>query len=156
MTVRESRRHGLVISTDPSRLDPDAIHAYLMRSYWSPGIPREIVVRALAGSLCFGLYDGDAQIGLARVVTDGATYAYLCDVYVLESHRARGLGKWLMDEVMAHPDLQGLRRFALATRDAHTLYHRYGFAPLSNPANHLEIRAPDIYRRGEPRAGEHA
>ena len=156
MSVRESRRNGFVISTDPSRLDPDAIHAYLTRSYWSPGIPPGIVARALAHSLCFGLYDGAAQVGLARVVTDRATYAYVCDVYVLETHRGQGLGKWLMEEVMAHPDLQGLRRFALATRDAHTLYERYGFRTLANPDNHLEIRVPDIYRRGSPPAGGRA
>jgi len=144
----EARRGPYAISTDPARLDVDAIHAYLARSYWAPGIPREIVARSLEASLCFGLYHGEAQVGLARVVTDRATYAYLCDVYVLEEHRGRGLGKWLVAEVLAHPALQGLRRFALATRDAHGLYRPFGFAPLANPGNHLEIRRPDIYRGG--------
>jgi len=138
------------ISTDPSRLDVDAIHAYLRRSYWAQGIPRDIVARSIANSLCFGLYEGGAQVGFARVVTDTATYAYLCDVYVLESHQGRGLGKRLMEAVMAHPDLQGLRRFTLATRDAHGLYRRYGFAPPANPAGHMEIRVPDIYLRDRP------
>lgn len=142
------------ISTDPSRLDIDAIHAYLARSYWAPGIPRELVARSVANSLCFGLYDGGAQVGFARVVTDKATYAYLCDVYVLESHQGKGLGKRLMEAVMAHPDLQGLRRFTLATRDAHGLYRRYGFAPPANPAGHMEIRVPDIYLRGTPKPAE--
>ncbi len=142
------------ISTDPARLDVDAIHAYLRGSYWAKGIPREIVARSLANSLCFGLYDHGAQVGFARVVTDKATYAYLCDVYVLESHQGRGLGKRLMEAVMSHPDLQGLRRFALATRDAHGLYARYGFAPPVNPAGQMEIRVPDIYVKDAPPAAE--
>ena len=115
------------ITTDPQKLDLDAIHAFLSRSFWAEGIPKDTVARAMANSLCFGLFDGAGQIGFARVVTDRATYAYLCDVYVLESHRGLGLGKWLIETVMAHPDLQGLRRFQLVTRDAHGLYSRHGF-----------------------------
>jgi GNAT superfamily N-acetyltransferase len=133
------------ITTDPQKLDVDAIHAYLSRSFWAEGIPKDIVARSLANSLCFGLFDEAAQVGLARVVTDRATYAYLCDVYVLESHRTRGLGKWLIETVMAHPDLQGLRRFQLVTRDAHGLYSRHGFAPPAHPERHMEIFKHGMY-----------
>src|SRR5688572_32081600 len=101
------------ISTDPARLDADAIHAYLSRSYWAAGIPREVVARSLEHSLCFGVYDGGRQVGFARVITDRATFAYVADVYILESHRGRGLAVRLMEQVMAHPDLQGLRRWGL-------------------------------------------
>jgi GNAT superfamily N-acetyltransferase len=133
------------ITTDPQKLDVDAIHAYLSRSFWAEGIPKDIVARSLANSLCFGLFDDAAQVGLARVVTDRATYAYLCDVYVLESHRTRGLGKWLIETVMAHPDLQGLRRFQLVTRDAHGLYSRHGFAAPAHPERHMEIFKHGMY-----------
>ncbi|HEX5222744.1 MAG TPA: GNAT family N-acetyltransferase [Verrucomicrobiae bacterium] len=142
----EWKRDNLIITTDPARQDVDAIHAYLTRAYWCENIPREIVERAVRNSLCFGLFDGASQVGLARVVTDYATYAYLCDVYVLESHRGRGLGKWLIECVMAHPQLQGLRRFNLATRDAHELYKPFGFQPLRQPEAHLEKHKPDIYK----------
>jgi ribosomal protein S18 acetylase RimI-like enzyme len=114
----EVTRGSFLISTDPNRLDASAIHSYLSRCYWAEAIPLEIVERSLAGSLCFGLYEGDSQLGLARVITDRATYAYLCDVYVLDAYQGRGLGCWLMETVMGHPDLQGLRRFSLVTRDA--------------------------------------
>ena len=134
------------ISTDPSRLQLAAIHAYLTRSYWSPGVPQAVVARAIANSLCFGLYLGDAQVGFARVVTDKATFAYLADVYVLEEHRGQGLSKRLVETIQAHPDLQGLRRVLLATRDAHSLYAQFGFAPLSAPDRMMEIRDPDPYR----------
>ena len=144
----EWKRNQLVVTTDPARQDVDAIHSYLTRAYWCENIPREVVERAVRNSLCFGLFDGAAQIGLARVVTDYATYAYLCDVYVLESHRGRGLGKWLIECVMAHPELQGLRRFNLATRDAHSLYTQFGFQPLRQPEVHMEKHKPDIYKAG--------
>lgn len=133
------------ITTDPEKLDLDAIHAYLTRSFWAEGIPKPIVATALANSLCFGLFDRADQVGLARVVTDRATYAYLCDVYVLETHQGRGLGKWLIETVMAHPDLQGLRRFQLVTRDAHGLYSRHGFASPMNPERHMEIFRHGMY-----------
>jgi GNAT superfamily N-acetyltransferase len=135
------------ISTDPTRLDVDAIHSYLVRAYWCEGIPRQTLERAIPNSLCFGLFHGKDQVGLARVITDSATYAYLCDVYVLEDHRGKGLGKWLMECVMAHPALQGLRRFSLATRDAHGLYHQFGFRELSKPESQMEILLPEIYRK---------
>jgi GNAT superfamily N-acetyltransferase len=123
---------GYEISTDPARLDLDLIHRFLSReAYWSPGVPRDVVERALANSLCFGLFaPGGAQAGFARAVTDRATFAYLADVFVLPEHRGRGLGVWLVETVLAHPDLQGLRRIELATVDAHGLYERFGFEPL--------------------------
>jgi GNAT superfamily N-acetyltransferase len=136
------------LSTDPARLDLEAVHAYLTRSYWSPGIPREVVDRAAANSLCFGLHHaGEGQVGFARVVTDRATFAYLCDVYVLEGHRGHGLSKWLMTAIVGHPELQGLRRFMLGTKDAHGLYAQYGFTPLANPARMMEILRPQVYRQ---------
>jgi GNAT superfamily N-acetyltransferase len=140
------QREGYLISTDPAQLDLDAIHAYLVRAYWCEGIPRETMERAIANSLCFALLRGKAQIGFSRVITDSATYAYLCDVYVLEHYRGKGLGKWLMECVMGHPALQGLRRFSLATRDAHGLYRQFGFRELSKPESMMEILRPDIYR----------
>ncbi len=133
------------ISTDPQRFDLDAVHAFLSRSFWAEGIPKALVAKAAANSLCFGLFDGPAQVGFARVVTDRATFAYLCDVYVLESHRGLGLGKWLVQSVMAHPDLQGLRRFQLVTRDAHGLYERHGFAVPANPERQMEMFRHGMY-----------
>ena len=146
--MSEEYRHGrFTISTDRERMDVDAIHRYLSEeSYWAKGIPRDVVARSLDHSLCFGVYDGEAQIGLARVISDRATYAYLCDVYILDSHRGQGLSKWLMECILAHPELQKLRRFTLATKDAHGLYARYGFAPPVNPASSMEIRNQDVYR----------
>lgn len=141
----EARRDDYLISTDPARLDVAAIHGYLTRSYWCAGIPREVVERSIRHSLCFGLYRNDAQVGLARVITDRATYAYLCDVYILEDHRGHGLGKWLMETVLSHPWLQGLRRFMLATRDAHGLYEQFGFRPLAEPQRHMELATPNPY-----------
>jgi GNAT superfamily N-acetyltransferase len=115
------------ISAERERIDVDAAHAFLTRSYWSPGVSRELVARAIAGSLPFGIFDGNKQIGFARVITDRTTFAYLADVYILEDYRGRGLSKRLMDAILAHPDLQGLRRFMLVTRDAHELYEKFGF-----------------------------
>ena len=127
-------------------MDVKAIHAFLTHAYWCEGIPLEVVERAVRYSLCFGLFKDGAQVGLARVVTDYATFAYLCDVYVLESHRGKGLGRWLIECVMAHPQLQGLRRFNLSTRDAHILYATFGFQPLRNPECQMERHKPDIYK----------
>jgi len=154
MTSFERSQHGYEISTDPTRLDVDAVHAYLVRSYWAKDIPKATVARALRGSLCFGLYvqASGAQVGFARVISDLATYAYLCDVYVLEEHRGQGLSKWLIGALLEHPDLAGLRRFVLATRDAHGLYSRFGFAPLAGPQKFMEIVRPGLYSRaaGDP------
>jgi GNAT superfamily N-acetyltransferase len=139
---------GYEISIDRARLDLRAIHAYLVRSYWSPGVPLEIVERAVSNSLCFGVYEAASgvQVGFTRVVTDYATFAYLCDVYVLELHRGRGLSKWMMREVMAHPALAGARRAMLATRDAHGLYEQSGFVVAGKAGNLMEVVRPDIYR----------
>lgn len=146
-----ARRGDFLISTDPELLDLSVIHDYLTNhSYWALGISREVQRRALDGSLCFGVYENGRQVGLARVVTDRATFAWLCDVFVLEEYRGRGLSKWLMECVVAHPDLQGLRRFVLGTRDAHGLYERYGFKPLADPTRFLEIHRPDAYRQADP------
>ena len=143
------RKHAdYTISDDPARLDLDVIHGYLARSYWSPGIPRATVARALANSLCVGVYLGNAQVGFARLVTDRATFAYLADVFVLEPHRGRGLSRALMEVLLAHPEVQGLRRWLLATRDAHGLYRKFGFADLANPALFLTRHDPDVYQRG--------
>jgi GNAT superfamily N-acetyltransferase len=128
---------GVEVSDDAGRLDFAVVHGYLTRSYWSPGVAREVVERAARGSLAFGLYDGANQIGYARVVTDRATFAYLADVFVLEAHRGRGLGVFLVEAVLAHPGLQGLRRWLLATRDAHALYARFGFGPLPEPTRYM-------------------
>src|SRR5262249_45042544 len=108
--VIEAERDGYTLSTDRRRPDPAAVHPFLTTSYWAPGLPLDVLTRAVAGSLCFGVYAGGEQVAFARVVTDGATFAYLCDVYVLEGHRGRGLGRWLMEVVTGHPALQGLRR----------------------------------------------
>lgn len=136
----EAQRNGFTISTDPARLDVDVIYGYLHdRAYWALGRPREVVEKALRHSLNFGVYDGAAQIGLARIISDYATFAYLCDVFILESHQGAGLGKWLIESVRAHPDLQGLRRWLLATRDAHGLYRQYGFSELSATEKWMEI-----------------
>ena len=130
---------GYEVSTDPARLDLDVVHGFLVTAYWCEGIARETVERAVAGSIPFGLYAPDgAQAGFARVVTDRATFAYLADVFVLPEHRGRGLGVRLVADVLAHPDLQGLRRFHLATADAHGLYARFGLAPHPAPERLLD------------------
>lgn len=140
---------GVTLSDDPTRVDLDAAHAMISRSYWAEGIPRDLLARAIANSVCFGVYaPTGAMVGFARVVTDRATYAYLCDVVIDAAWQGRGLGKRLMEHVLAHPDLQGLRRFALMTRDAHGLYARYGFAPMADPSRYMDINRPGLYRRG--------
>jgi GNAT superfamily N-acetyltransferase len=134
------------ISTDRARMDIDAIHRYLSEeSYWAKGIPREACERSIANSLCFGAFDDGAQVGFARVITDCATFAYLADVFVLPSHRGRGISKRIMEAVMAHPDLRGLRRWHLVTRDAHSLYARFGFAALEAPERHMAVVRKDAY-----------
>jgi GNAT superfamily N-acetyltransferase len=135
MMYVEHRRDGFLISTDKSKLDVGLVHEYLSEcSYWAQGRPLDVVETSIEHSVCFGVYDGDRQVGFARVVTDYATFAWLCDVFILESHRGHGLGKWLIESVVAHPDLQGFRNFMLATADAHELYCRYGgFDGLEKP-----------------------
>lgn len=136
------------ISTDSSRFDIDLIHRFLTNSYWAEGIPREIVERSIENSLCFGIFDRDQQVGFARVITDRATFAYLGDVFVIESHRGRGLSKQLMQAIMDHPELQDLRRWSLVTRDAHGLYKQFGFTPLANPQRYMERSDPENLLKG--------
>ena len=146
VSVREWQRGEHVVSDDPRRIDVEVVHAFLAgRSYWAAGIPAETLARALANSLCFGVYRGPRQVGFARVVTDRATFGYLCDVYVEESARGTGLGEWLVACVLEHPDLQGLRRLSLMTRDAHALYGRFGFKAMADPTRYMEIHRPNVY-----------
>ena len=141
------RKDGFVISTDPALIDTAAVHEYLARSYWANGIPLSVVRKSIQSSLCFGLYEGKRQVGFARAVTDRATFAYLCDVYVLEEYRGRGLGVWLIEGVVSHPELSSLRRFMLATKDAHGLYRRFEFQPLEKPELFMQINHSDFYNR---------
>ena len=137
---------GYEISTDAARLDCEMIFRFLSEdSYWAAGIPRKVVEKSIANSLCFGVYHAAAQVGLARVVTDRATFAFVADVFILEAHRGKGLSKWLMHEVMQHPDLSGLRRLQLLTSDAHSLYAQFGFTELGNAWRFMEVLRPDIY-----------
>lgn len=152
-TVVTWERDGYEVSTDPGRLDLDVVHRYLSESsYWARGIPRAIVARSVNHALPFGLYSlengGEALVGFARAITDRATFAYLADVFVLPSHRGRGLGRWLNECLLAHPDLQGLRRLLLTTQDAHGLYERVGFVRASFPERFMVIDRPDLYREG--------
>ncbi|MBZ5504839.1 MAG: GNAT family N-acetyltransferase [Acidobacteriia bacterium] len=133
------------ISTDPVRIDVDLVHEFLTNSYWAQGIPVETVRRSIENSICFGIYHGRQQVGFARIITDQATFAYLADVFVLPSHRGRGLSRWLMECIVGHPDLQGLRRWMLATRDAHGLYAQFGFTAVKKPDRWMELHRPDVY-----------
>jgi GNAT superfamily N-acetyltransferase len=139
----------LSISTDKSKLDLAVIHEFLSRSYWAAGIPLEVVKKSIEHSLCFGVYDGSEQVGFARVISDFATFAYLADVFILEAHRGRGLAKRLMREIMSHPELQGLRKFTLSTKDAHDLYRQFGFTELLRPDRQMEILKLEIYKPKE-------
>jgi len=152
--VFERQVDEFVISTDAARLDLGVIHGFLATSYWAEGIPRETVARAIANSLCFGIYDGTRQVGFARVVSDYATFAYIADVFVIESYRGRGLSKALMAAVMSHPHLQGFRRWLLGTKDAHGLYSKFGFDSPLYPDRQMERADPDIYRRAPASAAK--
>ena len=134
------------ISADPARLDVDAIHAFLSRSYWAEEIPKETVRASLANSFCFGVYCGPKQVGFARIITDYVTFAYLCDVYILAEHRGRGLSKRLVAAVQKHPRLQGLKRWCLVTRDAHGLYEQFGFRP-AQTGGWMELVDLEIYKK---------
>jgi GNAT superfamily N-acetyltransferase len=138
---------AVVVDTDPSRLDVPLIHAFLASTYWARGIPIELVRQSIENSLCFGLYEAGRQVGFARVISDYTTFAYLADVFVIECRRGRGLSKQLMLAIRAHPRLQHLRRWMLATRDAQGLYAQFGFAPLAAPERLMECVDPDIYMR---------
>ena len=138
---------GYELTDDPVRVDAAAAHAYLSRSYWSPGIPFETVERALANSICVAVFHAGAQVGMARVISDCATFAYLADVYVLEDHRGKGLSKRMIETLHSHPDLQGLRRWSLFTADAQSLYAQLGWTQLAHPERAMEMLVPDIYQR---------
>jgi GNAT superfamily N-acetyltransferase len=164
-TVVEFRRDEFLISTDQERLSLDVVHGFLTNCYWAKGIPRDVVARSIEHSLCFGVYDesprlakdarpfdgaqgkhgAPAQVGFARVISDFATIAYVGDVFVLETHRGRGLGKWLMECITRHPALQNLRRWILTTRDAHELYAQFGFTPVKAPERFMERHNPKVY-----------
>ena len=144
----ERSEDRLLFSTDQRRLDIDLIHDFLSReSYWVPGIHRELVERAIGNSICFGIYEDGRQLAFARVISDCAGFAWLADVFVVAAARGDGLGKRLIDFVMAHPDLQRIRRFMLATRDAHTLYEKFGFTALGHPERMMERYDPDALSR---------
>jgi GNAT superfamily N-acetyltransferase len=142
----EWQRESFTITCDPAKQDRAVIEEFLSTSYWAGGIPAETVAKSLENSLCFGVFDRARQVGFARVISDRATIAYLGDVFILPEYRGRGLSKWLMECVVSHPDLQGLRRWILATRDAHGLYTKFGFTPLKKPEIFMERHDPDVYR----------
>jgi GNAT superfamily N-acetyltransferase len=146
--IHEERHGNILVSTDQELLDIETIHGFLTESYWAQGVPREVVERSIRHSICFGAFDGDAQVGFARVVTDRATFAYVADVFVLPSHRGRDIGKHLMAGIVSHPELQNLRLWALFTRDAHGLYRQYGFREARFPDRLMERRTTDPYGRG--------
>ncbi len=141
----EWKKDNYTVSTDKNNLNVSVIHNYLKNSYWSPGIPKSTVKKSIDNSLTFGLFDGEKQIGFAKMITDYATFAYLADVFVIDEYKGQGLGKWMMTCVMSHPDLQGLRRIMLATRDAQKLYEKFGFTPLHNPDRFMQLWKPNVY-----------
>jgi len=144
------RMSGLYeISTDRNRLDVTLIHEFLRSSYWAQDIPREIVERSIEGSMCFGVYAEGRQVGFARVISDFATFGYLADVFVVPEHRGKGVGKMLMRKILGHRELRDLRRFLLATKDAHGLYAQFGFEAIAHPENLMSIHKPDVYRGGK-------
>jgi len=132
------------ISTDKNKINLDYVHQFLTQSYWSPGTSMQIVKKAMEGSLCFGVYDNNKQVGYARVITDTATFAYLADVFIDENYRGRGLGKWLVNVILKHPDLQGLRRIILTTKDAHKVYEQCGFTSVTNPERYMVYNPQSI------------
>lgn len=146
---------GLTYTFDPAAFDTAAIHAFLASTYWSPNVPRDVVERAIAGSLCIGVLDDGRQIGFARLVTDRATFAYLADVFVIPEYRGQGVSQEMLRRLFAHPDVQELRRLMLATRDAHGLYEKFGFKPLAAPDRFMELHDPNVYATpAAPRSGD--
>jgi N-acetylglutamate synthase-like GNAT family acetyltransferase len=143
--IYDVKKNNYLISTDKSKIDIDYVHRFLSQSYWSPGVPVQVVKKAMKGSLCFGVYHKNKQIGYARIVTDKATFAYLADVFIDENYRGKGLGKWLVETILAHPHLQGLRRILLATKDAHKLYEQCGFTSINNPERYM-VYNPAAYK----------
>ena len=145
MQIEEYIQENYVVSTDPSKLDLKVIHGYLSRSYWAEEIPFETVKRSVEHSLCFGVYALGKQIGFARVISDYTTFAYLADVFILEEERGKGLSKFLMECILKHKELQGLRNFSLMTQDAHSLYARYGFKNIPNPENFMAKKLSSLH-----------
>lgn len=143
MTIEKNQ---FTITTEKEKFDVEFIHSFLTRSYWAEGISKEVIKRSIDGALCFGLFENDKQIGFARTITDKATFAYLADVFIIEEYRGRGLSKWLMEVLMSHPSLQGLRRMMLATKDAHGLYEKFGFTALNNVDRWMQINDPNVYK----------
>ncbi len=140
---------GYVLSTDPGLLDLEVIHGFIAQSYWAKAMPRTLVEKMIRHSLCFGIYRQAAQVGFARIISDFTTFAYLADVFILPEHRGKGLSKALMETILAHPDLQGLRRWMLVTLDAQGLYKQFGFKPVAHPERYLEIHYPGMYEKME-------
>ncbi len=144
--IPEQTRNGYLISTDKSKLNIEMIHQYLCNeSYWAKGIPEATVRKSIEGSVCFAVYFHNEQVGFARVITDNATFAYLADVFILPEHRGKGLSKWMMQVISTHPGLQGLRRWMLATKDAHGLYAQFGFTVINNNGRFMELHNPNVY-----------
>ncbi|RPD48163.1 GNAT family N-acetyltransferase [Paracnuella aquatica] len=141
-------KDDFTITTSKDLIDVPYVHRFLSRSYWAQEIPAEVVARSIEGSLCFSVFQQNNQVGFARVITDGATFAYLADVFIDEAFRGLGLSKWLMETIVAHPSLTGLRRFLLVTRDAHGLYEQFGFTPIAHPENFMSIHRPGLYSAG--------
>ncbi len=152
--IQEWRRGEYTVSTDKQRVDLDVVHGYLVRSYWAEGVLREIVQRSIEHSLVFGVYKGAEQVGFARVISDLATFAYLCDVFILEAYRGQGLSVWLIECIVAHPDLQGLRRWVLFTRDAHGLYEKVGFKRLPTAERVMARPLPTFYKEASGHAND--
>jgi GNAT superfamily N-acetyltransferase len=149
--MRREHPDGFVADDNIERVDLDVVHGFLRTAYWSPGVPRDVVARAIANSVVVGVYAPDgAQVAFARAVTDRATFAWIADVFVLPSHQGHGLGRFVVSTLLDHPDLQGLRRTLLATADAHTLYRSYGFDDLPNPGRFLAIQQPATTLYAEP------
>ncbi len=147
MEIMQWKKNDYLISTDKSKIDVNAVHHFLSRSYWAEGIPIETVKRSITNSLCFGVYHNEETVGFARVISDFATFAYLADVFILPQERGKGLSKWLMRVIIDHPQLQGLRRFTLATKDAHKLYAQFGFTLFDKPERWMQKHDPDVYKK---------
>jgi GNAT superfamily N-acetyltransferase len=145
--MNEELKNRFSISTDKSKIDLATIHNFLKSSYWAENIPIAIVEKSINNSLCFGIYEGEKQVGFARVITDYATFAYLADVFILEPYRGQGLGKWLVKTILKHPELQGLKKWLLVTKDAHELYRQYGFQNLTIPERYMDIVNSNIYKQ---------
>lgn len=149
MKIINETNGDYLITTDNSKIDFEVVHQFLATSYWCEGIPKPVLQKAIDNSLCFSVFHSKRQIGFARIISDFATFAYLADVFILEEERGKGLSKWLMKIIMAHPNLQHLRRFTLATADAHELYKKFGFTAPTKPKRMMEISVPGIYLKDE-------